>query len=212
MKNNKSSIEFYKKVASNINDAIDVKLLPKNDNTYYDIEFIKEYSNKNSNLLDLGSGTGLIINELVDNFKSITAVELFKEFSKFIIKNNKLHIINSNLLEFKSDNTYKIITMFGTAHYFDSDESLLIYKKVYSMLEDNGTFILKNQFGIQKTKTVTSSEELGDDYYAQYRELQFEIHRLKSIGFTNIEIVDIYPEEANRWDDTHFYALVCEKV
>ena len=211
MKNNKSSIEFYKKVASNINDAVDVKLLAKNDYTHYDIEFIKKYTNKSFTLLDLGSGTGLIINKLVDNFKSITAVELFKEFSKFIIKDKKIHIVNSNLLEFTSDNKYNIITMFGTAHYFNSDESLLIYEKVYSMLENNGTFILKNQFGIKKTKTVTSSEELGDDYYAQYRELKFEIDRLESIGFTDIEIVDIYPKEANRWDDTHFYALVCKK-
>ena len=31
------------------------------------------------------------------------------------------------------------------------------------------------------------------------------------IGYKNIEIVDIYPPEANRWDNTHFYSIVAEK-
>ena len=38
-----------------------------------------------------------------------------------------------------------------------------------------------------------------------------EIERLKNIGFKDVLVHDIYPSEANRWSDTHFYALVCKK-
>jgi len=206
---NKDSIEFYKNVASKIKDPKDVKLFPKNDNTKYDIELIKKYSAKS--LIDFGSGTGLIINNLVDNFDLIVAVELFEKFSQYIIKHKKIKIINENVLNFQTDDKFALSTMFGTAHYFNEEESFKIYNKVFNLLEKEGIFILKNQFGVHKTKTITYSKELGSNYYAQYRELNFEIKRLKNIGFKIEQIVDIYPPEANRWKDTHFYAIVCKK-
>ena len=79
------------------------------------------------------------------------------------------------------------------------------------MLSVNSVFILKNQFGIKETKTVTGSEALGKEYFAQYRFLDYEIKRLKSVGFKNIVAHDIYPAKENKWKDTHFYALTCEK-
>lgn len=209
MNSNSASIEFYKSIASNISDVKDVKLLPTNDNTHYDIELIKKFSG--SNLIDLGSGTGLIVNNLIDDFEKITAVELFKEFSQYIVSDKNIRVVHENLLTFTSKKKYDLATMFGVAHYFNSDESLQIYNNVFNLLNEDAIFILKNQFGVEKTKTVTHSEELGSNYFAQYRELYFEIERLKQIGFHDIEVIDIYPSEANRWDDTHFYALVCHK-
>ena len=79
------------------------------------------------------------------------------------------------------------------------------------MLDDDSVFILKNQFGVEETKTVTESEVLGKEYFAQYRFIDYEIKRLEGIGFKNIVIHDIYPAKENKWKDTHFYALVCEK-
>jgi len=209
MDNNQASIEFYKNIASKINDAKDVKLIPINDYTNYDIEFIAKYTCEK--LIDMGSGTGLIINNLTEHFKSITAVELFEEFSQYILRDKNIKIVHENLLTYKTEERYNLATMFGVAHHFNSDESLMIYKNVFAILNINGVFILKNQFALEKTKTVTYSKELGAKYFAQYRELSFEIERLKSIGFKEVDIIDIYPIEANRWDDTHFYALVCQK-
>lgn len=210
MKDNKQSIDFYKKIAKTINSAIDVKLLPNNDNTKYDIEFIRKYISKNNDLLDLGSGTGLIINELINDLNEIVAVEFFKEFSSYI-KHEDIEVINTDIISFRKNKKFDIITMFGTAHHFNEDESLSIYKNIFLMLKSNGKFILKNQFGINETKTVTSSDEIGDNYYAQYRFIDFEIKRLNSLGFKDITVHDIYPEKENRWKDTHFYALVCGK-
>lgn len=205
----KQSIEFYRNMANKIKTAEEIKMLKCNDNTIYDIEFIKKYSRPKETLLDLGSGTGLIVNKLTNYFKNIIAVEFFEEFSKFIIRNN-ITIINKDLLNFKHENKFSIITMFGVSQFFNEKESLHIYKNVSSLLKPSGIFIMKNQFGINKTKTVTSSKEVGDNYYSQYREINYEVDRLKSIGFIDVEIVDIYPKEANRWNDTHYYALICK--
>jgi hypothetical protein len=114
-------------------------------------------------------------------------------------------------MSFCSEKKFGIATMFGTAHYFNEIESIKIYENVYSMLDDSSVFILKNQFGVAETKTVTGSEALGKEYFAQYRFIDYEINRLKSIGFENIVAHDIYPAKENKWKDTHFYALVCEK-
>lgn len=208
MQSNLKSIEFYQKLAKNIDDPSIVKF--SNDNTNFDIEFIKKYANKQNSLLDIGSGTGLIINKLTKSFRSIIAVELFEEFSKFIEGDN-ISIINQNITDFVIKEKFYVITMFGTAHYFDESESWNIYSNIYSMLDCGGVFILKNQFGINKTKTVYGSKHLGKDYYAQYRLLDFEISRLKDIGYRAVETHDIYPPESNKWNDTHFYALVCKK-
>jgi SAM-dependent methyltransferase len=208
MSKNKQSIEFYRTLAENVDNAKVVKF--SSDYSHYDIDFIRNLSDKKESLLDLGSGTGLIVNNLTDDFKDIVAVELFEEFSNYINGDN-ITICNENLIDFFLNDSFGMITMFGTAHYFDEKESLKIFQNVFSMLKNNGIFILKNQFGINKTKTVNSSKDLGDKYFAQYRFLHYEIERLKKIGFEGVLVHDIYPSEANRWSDTHFYALVCKK-
>jgi SAM-dependent methyltransferase len=208
MSKNKQSIEFYQTLAENVDNAKVVKF--SSDYSHYDIDFIRNFSDKKESLLDLGSGTGLIVNNLTDDFKDIVAVELFEEFSNYINGDN-ITICNENLIDFFLNDSFGMITMFGTAHYFDEKESLKIYQNVFSMLKSNGIFILKNQFGINKTKTVNSSKDLGDKYFAQYRFLHHEIERLKKIGFEGVFVHDIYPSEANRWSDTHYYALVCKK-
>ena len=72
--------------------------------------------------------------------------------------------------------------------------------------------IIKNQFGLHKDVTIDGfSEELQENYFAQYRFIDKEVRLLHDAGFGNVEIVDIYPKECNRWDNTHFYALVAEK-
>ena len=72
MSKNKQSIEFYKSLALNVTDAKILKF--SNDNTHHDVDFIRLFSKRNQSLLDFGSGTGLIINKLTNDFKDITAV------------------------------------------------------------------------------------------------------------------------------------------
>jgi hypothetical protein len=101
--------------------------------------------------------------------------------------------------------------MFGAAHLFDSAEIKLLYSKVFDLLEVNGRFIIKSQFGLNQTVDVNYSEEMATDYFAQYRTIYNEIEILASCGFKLISVSDIYPKEFNRYQNTHFFAIILTK-
>jgi hypothetical protein len=79
-------------------------------------------------------------------------------------------------------------------------------------LKPSGKFIIKNQFSVTEDVNVSGfSSELQQEYHAQYRNIDKEIEILKKIGYKNVEVFDIYPPECNRWNNTHFYAIVATK-
>jgi hypothetical protein len=95
-------------------------------------------------------------------------------------------------------------------NYFDSDEASYLYKKIINYLNENGTLIVKNQMGINEDVIINGySEELKTNYYSEYRHIKKEMKMLQEAGFNSIDIIDIYPPEFNRWDNTHLYALIC---
>ncbi len=208
---NKKAIAYYDKMAKKIKKQDETRNKAK-DFSKYDIEFMKKFSSRSKSLLDLGAGTGLLISHLAKNYKKIVAIEKYSEFSKFISKSPNIEVINVDLLEFKADCCFDYVSLFGVMNYFNKEEAISIYEKALYSLKEEGKLIVKNQMGIDDDVVVDGfSEELQTNYYSEYRHIDKEIELLKSIGFRNIEVVDIYPKEYNRWDNTHFYALVCEK-
>jgi cyclopropane fatty-acyl-phospholipid synthase-like methyltransferase len=208
---NKNVTSYYDKMAEKITNPKDTRNKAK-DFSKYDIEFMKKMSNPNKNLLDLGAGTGLLVNHLVSDFKRIIAVEKYQEFSRFITQSNNIKIINADLLDFTIDCCFDFVSLFGVMNYFNKEEAISIYENAFSFLKKGGKIIVKNQMGIYDDVIVDGySEELKTNYYAEYRAVDKEIELLKLLSFNKIEKVDIYPPEYNRWDNTHFYALVGEK-
>ncbi len=202
---------YYQNMAKKIKRPEETRNKAK-DFSKYDIEFMKQYSNKERVLLDLGSGTGLLVNHLCDDFKKIIAVEKFPEFSKFIKTHDKLEVVNQDIIAFETVESVDIISLFGVMNCFNQEEAIVIYNKVYDMLSNDGLLIIKNQMGVYQDVIVDGwSEELETEYFAEYRNVDSEISVLRTLGFTDIDKVDIYPQEYNRWDNTHFYALVCRK-
>lgn len=209
---NKNSISYFKKLATNNPTEKSVKVAPENDHTEIDSQFILQYCNKNTTILDLASGSGLIINKIFQQVKSITAVELFPEFSKFIINNEKIKIVNKDISVYQTNKQYNLITMFEISQYFNKEEITNIYKKYYNYLKNNGKLIIKNQFGTDQDVVISGySENLKTDYFSEYRHLEKEMDILNNVGFKNIKVIDIYPSKYNRWKNTHFYAIVAEK-
>ena len=74
-------------------------------------------------------------------------------------------------------------------------------------------FELDKSFTTKETQKLLSkySEELKENYCSEYRLLNKELRLLSEIGYKIKYTIDIYPPEANRWDNTHFYAIVAEK-
>lgn len=212
---NKESLDFFRNIAEQDNvTELSCKLFSKNDHTQLDADFILKHCDTTTNLLDLGSGSGLIINKIYNKVAKITAVEPFKSFTDLIVKSDNIFIENKTLEDYTPafDEHFSLLTIFGTMHYFNENEAIAIYTKYINFLNDGGKIIIKNQFGVTEDVVISGySQELKTDYYAWYRHIDKEVAILKQIGFKNIEVVDIYPPEANRWNNTHFYAIVAEK-
>lgn len=209
--NNKHSLDFFHTMAQSNPSRKDVKILPKNDHSDVDAEFIMRYASKDSNILDLGSGSGLIINKIYKKVRSITAVEVFPEFTKFIANSENITVINEDIFTYRSNKLYDLITMFGVVQYFSRDEVADMYRNYYKNLCSGGKLIIKNQFGVDDDVVVSGfSNELGRNYYSQYRHLESEKSLLSSIGYKNIQTFDIYPAKFNRWANTHYFAIAAD--
>lgn len=210
---NKDVITYYDKMAANIKAPGETRNKAK-DFSKYDIEFMLKRASKQKRLLDLGSGTGLLINHLIGHYKDITAVEKYPNFSKFIHASNNVKVINANLIDLElTDENFDILSLFGVMNYFNDQEAESIYRNIHRYLKEGGELVVKNQFGVNEDVIVNGySEEIGCDYFSNYRKVDKEISMLKACGFDNIEYFDIYPAEFNRWDNTHFYALTANKI
>ena len=208
---NSSINKYYLELAKKITDPRESRNRAP-DFSLYDINFIKNLGDKDTKLLDLGSGTGLLINSLVESFGEITAVEKYKKFTEFIVKSNNIVIVNEDVLCFHPTQKYDVITAFGLMQFFNFKETQVVYKMVFNALNTLGVFVVKHQMGICEDVSVNGySSELGTDYYSNYRWLENELNLLRDVGFKISEVADIYPPEFNRWDNTHFYAIVCTK-
>lgn len=206
---NNQAIKYWEDMANNNPNEKTIKVNPQNDYTAIDANFIMKYADKTSEILDLASGTGLTISKYYERVGHIDAVEVFTEFTKFIPKSPDIDVYNESIVNFKTGKKYDLILMFGIVQYFNEAEIRSLYAKYKKYLKPSGKLIVKNQFGVEEDVHVSGiSKELGRPYYSQYRYLEKEVEILKSTGFSSVSTFDIYPPKANRWDNTHFYAIV----
>lgn len=206
---NSQAITYWEGMARSNPDEKTIKVNPWNDYTDIDARFIMNHSNSRSRILDLACGTGLTTNKYYTEVGHIDAVEMFPEFSQFIVKSPNVDIFNEDISEFEIDELYDLIVMFGIVQYFNEVEISDLYAKYKEYLKPSGKLLIKNQFGVNEDVHVSGiSEELGREYLSQYRHVKKEESILRSIGFQAIKVVDIYPPEANRWENTHFFAII----
>lgn len=182
------------------------------DTSDLEIEFLTNYLKKTDEVIDIGSGSGLIVNKLINHVESIVAVEKFEGFTKFIVDNPAVLVVNADLIGFKIRKQFDAALCFGVSQCFEEKSMADIYTNVYSMLKEGGLFIVRMQCGIEKGKTIDGySDELKTDYFADYRHWEREIEILEKTGFKNIEKFDIFPDSLNVWSDTRHYIFVCKK-
>lgn len=211
--NNKDAMGFYETLTVNgANNPNVVKLAHNTDYTGLDADFILKYATKSSKILDVATGTGLIVNKMYDKVGYVECVEPYEQFTKFIAKSDNIHIVNKTIFEYDTKQRFDLVSLFGFMHYVNEQEAKEIYKKCYRFLTTSGILIVKNQFGINEDVNVSGySQEQKANYYAQYRHIDKEIKILKDTGFENVQKFDIYPPEANRWNNTKFFAVVGNK-
>ena len=212
---NTAAKEFYARLSSRIKHPVETRNL-SSDTSDLDAEFIvgriSAVGKEKPTLLDLGCGAGTILDQVASSFGKVVAVDQSSKFLSFIRKRDNLTLVNQDLLTLQLEETFDLVTAFGTMHYFSAEEASLVYNRVFTFVKPGGLFIVKNQFGVNRALEVTYSKELKEEYYAQYRTTQEEIGLLCKAGFFLVGLVDIYPARYNRWPDTHFYALVAKRA
>lgn len=207
--NNKLVQRYYDKLSKNLTNPLQTRNKAK-DFSKYDVDLLKRLSGQEKSLLDLGSGTGLLINNLHENFKNILAVEKYPEFSRFIDCSKNIEVKNIDLLQFETSNRFDVISAFGVLNFFSGDETVELYRKIIRAMHPDSIFVLKHQMGIKDDVVIEGwSDELQCDYYSEYRHVDRERAILRECGFNVDEQLDIYPDEYNRFENTRFFAFVC---
>ena len=202
MMDNKEAITFFSNLAQGDVAPQDVKVTKNagSDFTQLDADFIMRFASASSSVLDLGAGSGLIVNKIADQVNQVTAVEKFESFSQFIKKSDNIKVVNCDILEYAPQELFDLVTIFGVAQYFNRAEITGLYGRIRHWLASGGLLIVKNQFGVREDVLVNGfSEELETYYSSHYRHIDAEVELLESLGFKIEAVHDIYPPECNRW-------------
>lgn len=210
---NSLALEYYDELSTRpITPLITRNVAP--DFSKFDVELVQRFSGSEKSLLDLGAGTGLLVNPLKQSFSSIVAVEKYGQFAEKIQSDGSLAVEIADLLCFSTEELFDVVTLFGVMNFFSDKEAELLYSRISGWLRPKGLLIVKNQMGVEEDVIVDGfSEELGMTYSSKYRSSHSETRLIEgSYGLRVKHEFDPYPDEFNRWPNTRFKALVAEKI
>jgi O-antigen biosynthesis protein len=181
------------------------------------LEGLADLFDKDSNVLELGSGCGTITRWLGENFREVDAIE--GSFSRACItklRSRGLEHVNvycDDIMRVSFDKKYDIATMIGVLEYvpfYDKDRDdptrscVSILKKLNDALSEQGILVLaiENKMGI-KYFTGCSEDHTMRQYdglagYPDKTPVTFSRYELeemlKKAGFTNIQFYHLFPD------------------
>lgn len=147
---------------------------------------------KDMHILDFGSGTGLLTQEIAPYVGSITALDMSTSMNKVLSakKNDfpcKLEVIELDIT--KEDHSKELVNIDGiissmTIHHVKDTESLL--KKFYDLLNENGTI------GLADLETENGSFHTDDTgvYHFGFDKEKF-LNIAKEVGFKDLKVETI---------------------
>lgn len=151
MENVKGSDNFYVETA---------KLVPKIDGL---------------NLLDLGCGTGLELDEIfkVNPTVKVTGIDLAKDMTEKIKekhrdKLNQINIIIDNYFHYDlGENKFDTAVSVESLHHFTHEEKIKLFKKIYKSLKEKGFYI--------QTDFMAQNQEAEDFYFSENKRIRKEL-------------------------------------
>jgi SAM-dependent methyltransferase len=178
----------------------------------YDLEAIAGLCGPGSRVLDLGCGTCVIANLLVQELGcAVHAVDYVPDFLGNALDHPRLTTEVADARTYLGPDRYDAILSLGVITYLETaSERGGMYERCAAMLAPSAPLLLKAQFGVQESVTVeTWSEDLGAHYRAVYPQLDEEVALLEE--WFEVEVRDPYPAELSPWDNTHFHHLVARR-
>lgn len=162
-------------------------------------------------MLDLGCGTCVIPNLVVDRLGwTVHAVDYVAEFLTHAIDDPLLTTEVGDVKTYTgTPGAYDVVTLLGVITYLpDAAERRDLYARCRALLAPGGALLVKAQYGVDEDVVVDGySEAFARDYHAIYPLLSSEVALMGEV-FGDVEVVDPYPAELNRWDNTHFHYLI----
>ena len=155
-------------------------------------ELLKLYSNKESKILDLGTGGGEKVLEYFPNVREIIATD----FSDEMIKTANCNLLKSNRknITFKQMNNLEMTT---ENNYFDvvvARHTIIDSKGIYKTLKENGKLILR---GVDKLDCWSLKKLFGKGQaYKDSKPISLiDYENIIDAGFKHVELVPIHIRE-----------------
>jgi cyclopropane fatty-acyl-phospholipid synthase-like methyltransferase len=208
----KNREDYWANLASRITNPVQTRN-QRGDYSELEIEFLRPFLKPEVSVLDLGSGTGLMVNRLVDLVGHITAVEKFQGFSDYIKQSEKLELINADLVGFRLYRQFDLVLATGVMQCLERRYISDIYRNVFHMTKAGGYFVAHIHCGIDEDVVIDEfSEELNANYYAEYRQCSWEREQMLEAGFAAVDVHDVFPDWLNKWPNTRHNLFICRKV
>lgn len=160
-----------------------------------------------ANILDLGCGTGLELEEYfsLNPNANVTGVDLSDAMLEALRKklpNKNLNLICRSYfdIEFEAER-YDAIVSVESLHHFTAERKLALYQKLFRALKPNGYFVLTDYFAeskelekiyfelFEKLKFEQGITDNGFYHYDTPLTVEHEMETLKEAGFSEVEIL-----------------------
>ena len=189
----------------------------------YTIEDLKFYDNvvcnsylklfddavsQSKTVLDIGCGSGFIINFLARRYPNIKfdavdfsdSIDLAKQFSKTHGINN-IDYYKEDFLTWKTDKTYDLVLSTGVLHHIPEYQRAV--DKIYKLATDKVIIGIYNKYG-KLLKRISKVQYASDVLYIDQEHCPFEVSftdkEFKKL-FDTLDILKVYPSFQNRLID-----------
>ena len=150
------------------------------------------------NILDLGGGTGLELIHLFELYPDVhvTVIDITENMVEKLKTRDfadKVTAICGDFFEVDFGKDYDAVISTSALHHFKKEEKVILYKKIYDCLKENGEFL--NSDFIAETEEIEKEQlyEL-DNEFDKYKHIdipmtiEHELEVLKEVGFKDIEV------------------------
>ena len=150
------------------------------------------------NIIDLGTGTGLQLIRLYKEYPNVhtTAIDIsegmLKKLEEKHISDN-ITIVNQSFFDYDFETNIDAVISTQALHHFETKDKLVLYKKVYDCLKENGVFIIEDYFAENEELEKQGFEEYYNlvkgegKHYDTPLTIEHEIEILKEGGFSEIK-------------------------
>ncbi len=142
--------------------------------------------NKKMNIMDFGSGTGLLTSHIASHVRKITCIDMSKSMNEVLAQKQdsyscELEILELDLSQNSIDKKFDSIISSMTIHHVEN--ILELFKKFHTMLNDGGTIALADL----ETEDGTFHTENTGVFHLGFNQAEF-LQIAKDAGFRDLKI------------------------